>query len=353
MKKTLKALPLLATAGLVLSSVVPAFAQEGTINVVSREDGSGTRGAFVEIVGVVDENEDDMTTTSAAIQNSTNGVMQTVAGDPNAIGYISLGSLDDTVKSVTVDGAEATPEAINAGDYPIARPFVVAWGEDQSDVSADFLTFIHSQEGQTIVEEEGYIAVDASASAEGEESSEEASSEEATEESASEETTEEPAEGEESAGAEEAASEEEASSEETTEEESATEEESGSVVASLPSYEAAGLEGTIEVVGSTSVTPVMEVLAEEYMALNPDVTINITSNGSSAGIEAATGGAADLGMSSRELTEDEAAALNQANIALDGIAVVVHPESTVEDLSLETIRSIFLGEVTEWEEAAQ
>lgn len=349
MKKTLKALPLLATAGLVLSSVVPAFAQEGTINVVSREDGSGTRGAFVEIVGVVDENEDDMTTTSAVIQNSTNGVMQTVAGDPNAIGYISLGSLDDTVKSVTVDGAEATPEAINAGDYPIARPFVVAWGEDQSDVSADFLTFIHSQEGQTIVEEEGYIAVDASASAEGEESSEEA---------ASEETTEEPAEGEESAGAEEAASEEEASSEETTEEESATEEESteeesGSVVASLPSYEAAGLEGTIEVVGSTSVTPVMEVLAEEYMALNPDVTINITSNGSSAGIEAATGGAADLGMSSRELTEDEAAALNQANIALDGIAVVVHPESTVEDLSLETIRSIFLGEVTEWEEAAQ
>lgn len=322
MKKTLKALPLLATAGLVLSSVVPAFAQEGTINVVSREDGSGTRGAFVEIVGVVDENEDDMTTTSAAIQNSTNGVMQTVAGDPNAIGYISLGSLDDIVKSVTVDGAEATPEAINAGDYPIARPFVVAWGEDQSDVSADFLTFIHSQEGQTIVEEEGYIAVDASASAEGEESSEEASSEETTEE------------------------------ESATEEES-TEEESGSVVASLPSYEAAGLEGTIEVVGSTSVTPVMEVLAEEYMALNPDVTINITSNGSSAGIEAATGGAADLGMSSRELTEDEAAALNQANIALDGIAVVVHPESTVEDLSLETIRSIFLGEVTEWEEAAQ
>jgi phosphate transport system substrate-binding protein len=360
MKKSLKALPLLATAGLVLSSVVPAFAQEGTINVVSREDGSGTRGAFVEIVGVVDENDDDMTTTSAVIQNGTNGVIQTVAGDPNSIGYISLGSLDDTVKAVTVDGAEATPEAINSGDYPIARPFVVAWGEEQSDVTADFLTFIHSQEGQTIVEEEGYIAVDASASAEGEE----AASEETTEEeSATEETTEEPAEGEESAGAEEAASEEEtteeeASSEETIEEESATEEESteeesGSVVASLPSYEAAGLEGTVEVVGSTSVTPVMEVLAEEYMALNPDVTINITSNGSSAGIEAATGGAADLGMSSRELTEDEAAALNQANIALDGIAVVVHPESTVEDLSLETIRSIFLGEVTEWEEAAQ
>ncbi|MGO4941144.1 substrate-binding domain-containing protein [Ruoffia tabacinasalis] len=354
MKKSLKALPLLATAGLVLSSVVPAFAQEGMINVVSREDGSGTRGAFVEIVGVVDENDDDMTTTSAVIQNGTNGVIQTVAGDPNSIGYISLGSLDDTVKAVTVDGAEATPEAINSGDYPIARPFVVAWGEEQSDVTADFLTFIHSQEGQTIVEEEGYIAVDASASAEGEE----AASEETTEEeSATEETTEEPAEGEESAGAEEAASEEETTEEESTEEETteeeSSEEASDSVVASLPSYEAAGLEGSIEIVGSTSVTPVIEVLAEEYMALNPDVTVNITSNGSSAGMEAAIGGAADLGMSSRELTEDEAAALNQANIALDGIAVVVHPESTVEDLSLETIRSIFLGEVTEWEEAAQ
>ncbi len=344
MKKSLKALPLLATAGLVLSSVVPAFAQEGMINVVSREDGSGTRGAFVEIVGVVDENDDDMTTTSAVIQNGTNGVIQTVAGDPNSIGYISLGSLDDTVKAVTVDGAEATPEAINSGDYPIARPFVVAWGEEQSDVTADFLTFIHSQEGQTIVEEEGYIAVDASASAEGEEA-------------ASEETTEEPAEGEESAGAEEAASEEETTEEESTEEETteeeSSEEASDSVVASLPSYEAAGLEGSIEIVGSTSVTPVIEVLAEEYMALNPDVTVNITSNGSSAGMEAAIGGAADLGMSSRELTEEEAGELNQANIALDGIAVVVHPESTVEDLSLETIRSIFLGEVTEWEEAAQ
>ncbi len=95
------------------------------------------------------------------------------------------------------------------------------------------------------------------------------------------------------------------------------------------------------------------MLAEEYMALNPDVTVNITSNGSSAGMEAAIGGAADLGMSSRELTEEEAGELNQANIALDGIAVVVNTESTVEDLSLDTIRSIFLGEITEWEEAVQ
>lgn len=311
MKKSLKALPLFATAGLILSAVVPAFAQEGTINVVSREDGSGTRGAFVEIVGVVDENDDDFTTTSAVIQNSTNGVMQTVSGDANGIGYISLGSLDDSVKAVTVDGAEATPEAINAGDYPIARPFVLAWGEEQSEVSTDFLTFVHSKEGQTIVEAEGYIAVDA----EGNEA-------EATEESA----------------------------EETTEE---TADASASLVDSLPSYEASDLEGTIEIVGSTSVTPVIEILAEEYMALNSGVTVNITSNGSSAGIEAAIGGTADFGMSSRALTEEEAGQLNQSNIALDGIAVIVNKDSAVEELSLETIKGIFLGEITTWEETAQ
>ncbi|XJS10345.1 substrate-binding domain-containing protein [Aerococcaceae bacterium WGS1372] len=362
MKKSLKSLPLLATAALVLSAVVPALAQEGTINVVSREDGSGTRGAFVEIVGVVDENDDDMTTTSAVIQNSTNGVMQTVAGDANGIGYISLGSLDDTVKAVTVDGAEATAETITAGDYPIARPFVLAWGEEQSDVSADFLTFIHSKEGQTIVEGEGYIAVDAEGN-EAEET-EETSTEETTEEEASaeEETTEEVAEEEASAEeetTEEVAEEEASAEEESTEEEAAEEtteestEEAGSLIDSLPSYEADGLEGTIEVVGSTSVTPVLEILAEEYMALNPDVTVNITSNGSSAGIEAAIGGTADFGMSSRELTEEEAGQLNQSNIALDGIAVIVNKESTVEDLSLDTIRGIFLGEITTWEETAQ
>lgn len=343
MKKSLKTLPLLATAGLILSAVVPAFAQEGTINVVSREDGSGTRGAFVEIVGVVDENDDDMTTTSAVIQNSTNGVMQTVAGDTNGIGYISLGSLDDSVKAVTVDGAEATPETINAGEYPIARPFVLAWGQEQSEVSTDFLTFVHSKEGQTIVEAEGYIAVDvegneAGATEEAAENTAEETNEESTEETAeesAEETTEESTED---------------AAEESTEE---TTDASASLVDSLPSYEATAVEGTIEIVGSTSVTPVVEILAEEYMALNPGVTVNITSNGSSAGIEAAIGGTADFGMSSRALTEEEAGQLNQSNIALDGIAVIVNKDSAIEDLSLETIKSIFLGEITTWEETAQ
>ena len=311
MKKSLKALPLLAVAGLAFSAVTPVLAQEGSIGVVSREDGSGTRGAFVEIVGVVDEDDNDMTTLDAVIQNSTNGVMQTVAGDSQAIGYISLGSVDDSIKVVPIDGVEASAENVTNGTYPIARPFNVAWSNegDLSEVAADFLTFIHSADGQAIVEEEGYVQVTPKADEEA------ATEEESTEESS-----------------------EEAASEEAVE---------------LPAYEAAGLEGTVEVVGSTSVTPVMEKLAEAYSALNEGVTINITSNGSSAGMEAAMNGTADLGMASRELDEEEQAALNFDAIAIDGIAVIAHPENPISGLTLENVKQIFLGEVTEWEEVAQ
>lgn len=283
MKKSIKVMPFLASAGLVLASVVPTFAQTGDINVISREDGSGTRSAFVEIVGVVDENDDDLTTPNAVVQNSTNGVMQTVAGDAQGIGYISLGSLDDSVKAVQIDGVDATAENIKAGDYPIARPFNVAWDKEAglSEVAADFKAFIDSAEGQAVVEAEGYIASKDDAAA----------------------------------------------------------------------YEAAGVEGTVEVVGSTSVTPVMEKLAEEYSALNEGVTVNITSNGSSAGMEAAMNGTADLGMASREVSEEEAESLDFDAIALDGIAVIVNNENPAEGLALEAVKQIFLGEVTTWEDA--
>lgn len=317
MKKSLKALPLLAVAGLSLSAVSPVFAQSGDITIVSREEASGTRGAFVEIVGVVDENGDDFTTFDATIQNGTNAVMQTVAGDQQSIGYISLGSLDDSIKALNVDGAEATAENVTNGSYPIARPFLIAWQKDAdlSETAADFLDFIHSQEGQTIVEEEGYVAVDVS----GEQAEEAPAEEEATEES--------------------------------TEEATETEE-AGSVIDSLPVYEATdGLSGQIEVNGSTSVTPVLEVLAEAYKVHNPEVEININSTGSSAGITAAIDGIADLGMSSRDLTEEETEVLEYDAIAMDGIAVIVNNENPLEDISLEAIKSIYLGEALTWEEA--
>ena len=135
------------------------------ITVVSREDGSGTRGAFIELVGLEEEKDGekkDITTDEAVVQNSTNGVMQTVSQDPSAIGYVSLGSVNDNVKKVKVDGAEATEENIESGDYTLQRPFNLAFKEDKlDDLAKDFLAFVLSKDAQEIVGKEGYIKVEA------------------------------------------------------------------------------------------------------------------------------------------------------------------------------------------------
>ena len=138
---------------------VPAMAAAAEITVLSREDGSGTRGAFIELFGVVDADKVDMTTDEAIITNSTSVMLSGVAGDPNAIGYVSLGSLNDTVKALAVDGAPATTDAIKAGEYKISRPFNIAVGENLSEAAQDFIGFILSVEGQAVVEARGYIAV--------------------------------------------------------------------------------------------------------------------------------------------------------------------------------------------------
>lgn len=139
------------------------FDAASPITVVSREDGSGTRSAFVELVGVLEETADgeevDMTSVEAVVTNSTNVMMTTVAGNAYAIGYISLGSLNDTVKAVQIDGTEATVENVASGQYKIARPFNIAYKDGLSAVAQDFLDFILSADGQAVVEAEGYIAV--------------------------------------------------------------------------------------------------------------------------------------------------------------------------------------------------
>ena len=135
-------------------------AAEGPISVISREDGSGTRGAFVELIGIEDENGEDMTTDTAEITNSTSVMMTTVAGNKNAIGYISLGSLNDTVKALSVDGAEPTVDNIKSGDYKVSRPFNIATKGEVSEVAQDFISYILSAEGQAVVSENGYIPLD-------------------------------------------------------------------------------------------------------------------------------------------------------------------------------------------------
>ena len=151
------------TMGLTVCGASAAdFDSSEDITVVSREDGSGTRGAFIELFGIQEEQDGekvDMTTDEANITNSTSVMMTTVADDEYAIGYISLGSLDDSVKAVKIDGAEATVDDINDGTYKIFRPFNIATKGDVSDAAQDFINYIMSKDGQAVVEENKYIAV--------------------------------------------------------------------------------------------------------------------------------------------------------------------------------------------------
>lgn len=255
------------------------FDASSDIHVITREDGSGTRTAFTEIAGVVDENDDDIITPTATVQNGTNAVMQGVAGDVYSIGYISLGSLNDSVKAVSVNGVAAEADLVASGEYEVARNFNVTYGGELSEVAQDFWDFMFSAQGQELAVDEGYVAADASA----------------------------------------------------------------------PEYEAKGLSGDITIVGSTSVEPVIEAMSEAYRELNPDVSIDITAPGSGAGVTAAIDGTADIGMASRELSDEEQDQVTEtAAIAVDGIAVIVHNDNPLEDLSLEDIAGIYLGDLTSW-----
>ena len=247
------------------------------ISVVTREDGSGTRGAFVELFGIEDADGNDAITQSAEISNSTSVVMTTVAGNPDA-----LGSLNNTVKALEIDGVAATVENINNGTYKVYRPFNIATKEGLSETAQDFVNFIMSEQGQAIVAEEGYISVENSGS-----------------------------------------------------------------------YTPSGKTGNVTVSGSSSVTPVMQVLKEEYEALNPDVTIELQQSDSTTGVNDAIAGTSDIGMASRALKDSE---LEQGVvgtvIANDGIAVIVNNESTVTGLTSEQVKGIYMGELTNWSEVA-
>ena len=159
MKKKIATILTAAVIGATAFTTIVSAAS-GDITVVSREDGSGTRGAFVELFGIEEEKDGekvDMTTDEASVTNSTSVMMTTVAGDENAIGYISLGSLDDTVKAVKIDGVEATVDNVSNDSYKIARPFNILTSDKESDAAKDFVNYIMSSDGQKIVEDNGYI----------------------------------------------------------------------------------------------------------------------------------------------------------------------------------------------------
>lgn len=158
MKKAL----ITATMVLLALNVWAGGGKEGSgpvINVISREEGSGTRSAFTELFGVLDENKVDNTTVKAEITNSTAVMMTTVAGDKNAVGYISLGSLNNTVKALRIDGAEAAAANVANGSYKISRPFLIAVKGSVSAQAQDFVNYILSKDGQDVIEKNGYIRI--------------------------------------------------------------------------------------------------------------------------------------------------------------------------------------------------
>ena len=162
MKKKVLAIVTAALIG-TTAFAATASAASGAIDVISREDGSGTRGAFIELFGIEEKKDGekvDMTTDDAQITNSTSVMLTTVAGDDYAIGYVSLGSLNDSVKALKIDGAEATADNIENGSYKVSRPFNIAVKKDlDNEVAKDFMAYIMSTEGQEIVSNEKYIPV--------------------------------------------------------------------------------------------------------------------------------------------------------------------------------------------------
>ena len=273
-----------AEASSAAAPAADAFDTAQEIAVFTREDGSGTRGAFIELTGVEQKDADgkkvDMTTEAAAVQSSTNGVMTAVANDATAIGYISLGSLNDTVKAVTVDGVKAGADTVKDGSYTLARPFNIVTNGDATDpVAVDFIAYCLSADGQAIATDKGYIGSEGEA------------------------------------------------------------------------FTSAQPAGKIVVGGSSSVAPLMEKLVEAYKTVNPNAEIEHLTTDSTTGVSGALDGSYTIGLASRDLKDSETEAGAKATVlAMDGIAVVVNPENPIENLTVDQIKSIYVGEVSTWDE---
>jgi phosphate transport system substrate-binding protein len=267
--------------------VKAGFDPKRDITVISREDASGTRGAFVELFGIEQKDEngekEDRTIPTADITQSTGVMITSVSLNTSAIGYISLGSMNDAVKALKIDNAEPTIENIKNGSYKISRPFNIATKDNLSEVAKDFIKFILSSDGQRVVEDNGYIS-----SSDG-----------------------------------------------------------GAYNGTKPS-------GKITIAGSSSVSPVMEKLKEAYLDINTNATIEINQSDSTIGMNSVATDICDIGMASRELKESEIAkGLTTTTIAIDGIVVIVNNENTVDNLTTEQVRKIYMGEAVKWSDIIQ
>lgn len=286
--RTSKLAAIFTSVALAATMLASCGGSSDKITVISREDGSGTRGAFIELTGIEEKdsngNKTDNTKKDALICKSTDVVLTQVSGDKNAIGYISFGSLNDTVKALKVEGVEPSTATIESGDYKIVRPFNIAVKDGLSDAAQDFENYILSSDGQDIIEKAGYIKIDKSAAA----------------------------------------------------------------------YASNNASGKVVVSGSSSVTPVMEKLAEAYQKANTNVTVDVQQSDSSTGIKDAINGTSDIGMASRDISDDELSqGIKSVTIAQDAIAVIVNKDNAVEDITMDEIKAIYTGSKTTWSDESK
>lgn len=286
--RTSKLAAIFTSVALAATMLASCGGSSDKITVISREDGSGTRGAFIELTGIEEKdsngNKTDNTKKDALICKSTDVVLTQVSGDKNAIGYISFGSLNDTVKALKVEGVEPSTATIESGDYKIVRPFNIAVKDGLSDAAQDFENYILSSEGQDIIEKAGYIKIDKSAVA----------------------------------------------------------------------YASNNASGKVVVSGSSSVTPVMEKLAESYQKANTNVTVDVQQSDSSTGIKDAINGTSDIGMASRDISDDELSqGIKSVTIAQDAIAVIVNKDNAVDDITMDEIKAIYTGSKTTWSDESK
>lgn len=286
--RTSKLAAIFTSVALAATMLASCGGSSDKITVISREDGSGTRGAFIELTGIEEKdsngNKTDNTKKDALICKSTDVVLTQVSGDKNAIGYISFGSLNDTVKALKVEGVGPSTATIESGDYKIVRPFNIAVKDGLSDAAQDFENYILSSEGQDIIEKAGYIKIDKSAAA----------------------------------------------------------------------YASNNASGKVVVSGSSSVTPVMEKLAEAYQKANTNVTVDVQQSDSSTGIKDAINGTSDIGMASRDISDDELSqGIKSVTIAQDAIAVIVNKDNAVDDITMDEIKAIYTGSKTTWSDESK
>lgn len=286
--RTSKLAAIFTSVALAAAMLASCGGSSDKITVISREDGSGTRGAFIELTGIEEKdsngNKTDNTKKDALICKSTDVVLTQVSGDKNAIGYISFGSLNDTVKALKVEGVEPSTATIESGDYKIVRPFNIAVKDGLSDAAQDFENYILSSDGQDIIEKAGYIKIDKSAAA----------------------------------------------------------------------YASNNASGKVVVSGSSSVTPVMEKLAEAYQKVNTNVTVDVQQSDSSTGIKDAINGTSDIGMASRDISDDELSqGIKSVTIAQDAIAVIVNKDNAVDDITMDEIKAIYTGSKTTWSDESK